>query len=148
MHDCTGHKRPFNDIKPIGIGDLKVVKQWLIEYLPGEISHVENVLKGETKNRTHRHLEKSEDTFSFSSSAKESSQKDTQSTDRFELKTEVENVVKTDLNVGATANVTYNGNPIVANVGASFGYKRDTSEQSKTSSGFPSRNDQQSHETS
>lgn len=131
------YKQPFNDIKPIGIGDLKVVQQWLVEYLPGEISHVENVLKGETRNRTHRHLEKSEDTFSFSSSSKESSQKDTQSTNRFELKTEVDNVVKTDLNIGATANITYKGNPILdANLGATFGYKRDTSDETKTSTDF------------
>jgi hypothetical protein len=129
-------KRLFNDIKPIGIGDLKVVKQWLLEYLPGEISYVENVLKGETRSRTHRHLEKSEDIYSSSSSAKESSQKDTQSNDRFELKTEVENVVKTDLNVGANASFTYDQKPITATVSASFGYKRDTSDQSKTASAF------------
>ena len=40
-------RHPFNPIRPLGIGDLKVVKQWLVEYLPGEISHIANVLKGE-----------------------------------------------------------------------------------------------------
>ena len=53
--------RPFNDIKPIGVGDLKVVKQWLRGYSVGEIAHVDTVLKSEYKSRVHRQLEKSED---------------------------------------------------------------------------------------
>jgi hypothetical protein len=136
------YKRPFNDIRPIGVGDLKVVKQWLTGYLPGEISHIENVLTGEVKDRTHRRLEKTEETFSFSSDSKTSSQKDTQSTDRLELKREVESVVKSDTNVGVNTNAnvtyTYPGGMVVvtASVGASFGYKRETSDQSKTSNMF------------
>jgi len=128
---------PFNDLKPIGIGDLKVVKLWLLAYVPGEISYVENVLKGEHKDRTHRHLEKTEETFSVSTDYKESSQLDTQSTERFELKNEVENVVKTELNVGANASLTYKGNPmIVATVSGNFGYKRTGTDTSKTSGSF------------
>jgi hypothetical protein len=124
------YKLPFNDLKPIGIGDLKVVKQWLIAYLPGEISHIENVLKGEITDRTHRRLEKTDESFSFSSSSKEWSQKDMQATERMELKREVENVVKTDLSLGANANLTYNspGGTIISNVGANFGYKRDVTD--------------------
>lgn len=134
------YRFPFNDLKPIGIGDLKVVKQWLVAYLPGEISHIENVLKGEIKDRTHRRLEKTEESFSFSSSRKEETQNDTQTTERYELKREVENIIKTDLNVGANANVMYDykgGNyTVVANVGANFSYKRDVTDQSKLSEGF------------
>jgi hypothetical protein len=132
------YKLPFNDLKPIGIGDLKVVKQWLIAYLPGEISHIQNVLKGEITDRTHRHLEKTDESFSFSGSSREWSQKDMQATERLELKREVDNVVKTELSAGATANLTYNspGGTIIANVGANFGYKRDATQQSKASETF------------
>jgi hypothetical protein len=132
------YKRPFNDLHSIGIGDLKVVKQWLIAYLPGEIAHIENVLKGEIKDRTHRRLEKTEETFSFSSDSTQETQKDTQTTDRFELKQECENIVKTELGLGANANITYNspGGTVVANVGANFSYKRDSTEQGKTSGTF------------
>ncbi|GHO98569.1 hypothetical protein KSF_086170 [Reticulibacter mediterranei] len=132
------YKHPFNDLKPIGIGDLKVVKQWLIAYQAGEIAHVENVLKGEIKDRTYRHLEKTEETFSFSSDSTQESQKDTQTTDRFELKREVENIVKTELSVGANANVTYNYNSgaVIANVGANFSYKQDATDQTKLSNTF------------
>ncbi|MBI5885723.1 MAG: hypothetical protein HZB85_03980 [Deltaproteobacteria bacterium] len=131
------YKSRFNDIKPIGIGDLKVVKQWLSAYLPGEISHIENVLKGEIKDRMHRQLEKTEESYSFSSDSKESTQKDTQTTDRFELKKEIDNVVKTELNVGANASLTYKGNPVItASASGSFGYRRDTADQGKISDMF------------
>lgn len=130
------YQHPFNDLKPIGIGDLKVVKQWLTGYLPGEIAHIENVLKKEFKDRTHRRLEKTEESFSFSSEYTESTQKDLQTTDRLELKREVDNIVKTDLKIGANANFTYNGVGIVANVGASFAYGRETSDQTKTADTF------------
>ncbi len=131
------YKQPFNDIRPVGIGDMKVVKQWLVAYLPGEISHIENVLKGEITDRTHRRLEKTDETFTFSRGSKEWSQKDMQATERLELKREVENVVKSELSLGSNASVTYTYPPkvgmIVANVGANFGYKRDATEQSRTS---------------
>lgn len=41
----TGYYRPFNDLRPVGIGDLLVVKQFLCRYEAGEIAHVENVLR-------------------------------------------------------------------------------------------------------
>src|SRR6266545_4659523 len=40
-------RKPFNDVTPIGVGDLKVVKQWLTAYRPGEISHIHNIMAGE-----------------------------------------------------------------------------------------------------
>jgi hypothetical protein len=127
---------PFNDIKPLGIGDFKVVKQRLIEYLPGEICDIHNVMKGETKDRVHRRLEKTEETFSFSSSFEDETSRDTQSTDRFELKREVENTLKTDLNVNATANVRYDNKVVVATVGAGFAYNRSDGTVDKTAQNF------------
>lgn len=130
------YKHSFNDLKPIGIGDLKVVKQWLVAYLPGEIAHIENVLKGEVKDRTHRRLEKTEEAFSFSRDYKEESQKDTQTTERFELKREIENIVKTELNVGANATFDYNNKTIHVTVSGNFSYKRDATERDKTNQEF------------
>ena len=50
-------------IKPLGIGDLKVVKQKLRKYVAGEVAHIENVLRGEYKERKHRVLDRTEDIF-------------------------------------------------------------------------------------
>lgn len=127
---------PFNTIKPIGIGDLKVVKQTSLGYTVGDIAHIDNVLKNEHKSRTHRRLEKSEDTFSFSSDERAETQRDTQSTERFELKRETESVLNTVLNVNANASVTYNGMPVVATVSGGVAYTRTGNDVAKTAANF------------
>jgi hypothetical protein len=131
------YKEPFNDLKPIGIGDLKVVKQWLCGYKVGEISHIHNIMKGEEKERNHRHLEKTEEAFSFSSEQNENSQQESQTTDRFEMKKEAEKVIKTDLNVNAHANFTYKqGEAIIVNVGGSFAYSNSNQDTQRSSSNY------------
>jgi hypothetical protein len=130
------YPKPFNDIKPIGVGDLKVVKQWLTAYLPGEISDIHNIMKGENKERVHRRLEKTEETFSFSSSTQEERSKDTQSTSRFELKQECEQVIKTDLNVNANASFQYHNDFILATVGAGFALNKSDTHTDKTAQNF------------
>ncbi|NEU10497.1 hypothetical protein GZH53_19380 [Flavihumibacter sp. R14] len=130
------YKEPFNDIKPIGIGDLKVVKQKLLEYLPGDISHIHNVMKGEVKERSHRNLSKTDEVFSFSSEQSSEAQKDTQTTDRFELKREANSVIKSDLQVNAGANVTYNGGTIVAGITAGMSYQTSSENSEKVASNF------------
>lgn len=125
-------RRPFNTIKPVGIADLKVVKQWLCGYRVGEIAHVENVLSGETKTRQHRRLERSTDTLSYASERSEDIQQDQQSTDRFELKREAEDVLATDLNINARASVTYRGTPVVAEVGGGMAFNRSQNEVRKS----------------
>jgi hypothetical protein len=130
------YAEPFNDIKPIGVGDLKVVKQWLLGYKVGEIAHIDNVLQSEMKSRVHRHLEKTEEVFSFTSEQQEETSQDTQTTDRFEVKREAEQIVKSDLsvNAGLNVNLTYaptTGYTIVSSVTGGFAYSRSQTDQSK-----------------
>jgi hypothetical protein len=133
--------RPFNAIRPIGVGDLKVVRQWITAYRPGEISHVHNIVKGETRTRDHRRLERTEETFSYTDSSAEDLTRDQQSTQRFELKAEAENVIRTTLNVNASANTTLSyGNEtsmkVTASVGAGFAYTRAGEDHRKTAETF------------
>lgn len=132
------YKKSFNAIKPIGIGDLKVVKQSLVGYKLGEISHIHNIMKGELKDRVHRKLEKSEDTYNFFNEQASDSQNEHQSTDRFELKKEAESVIKTDINVGANANFTYknDGMGITTSVGGNFAYSTSKQDTEKTASNY------------
>jgi hypothetical protein len=134
------YKKPFNALKPIGVGDLKVVKQWLVGYKAGEIAHIDNVLLGETKTRTHRHLEKTEEVFSYSSEQQEETQRDTQTTDRFELKRESENVMKNDINVnaGLSVNASYTGTGYTIQTGVTggFAYTRSQSDVAKSAENF------------
>lgn len=132
------YNKPFNKIRPIGIGDLKVVKETLLGYTLGEISHIHNIMKGETKERTHRHAEKSEESFSFVNENNSDSQTENQTTDRFEVKKEAESVIKTDINVGANANLTYKNEAIgiTTTVGANFAYNNSRQDTQKTASNY------------
>lgn len=131
-------RQPFNNVKPIGIGDLKVVKQWLTAYRPGEISHIHNIMKGESRSRDHTRTERSEEVFSLATTRSEEATRDTQSTERFEVKAEAENVVRASLNVTANANLTYNNSAamITASAGAGFGYNRATEDHTRTAQNF------------
>jgi hypothetical protein len=130
-------KEMFNAIKPLGIADLKVVKQELIEYRPGEIAHIENVLKGESKERSHRRLDRTEEVFSTLTETNEETEKETQTTARFELKTEAEKTIQTDLSVEAGVTVSGSYGPAVkVTANASFAYNQQTEETSKVSSNY------------
>jgi hypothetical protein len=133
--------RPFNDVKPIGVGDLKVVRQWLTSYRPGEISDIHNVMMGERRSRSHRRVERTEETFSFTDSRSEDTTKDHQSTERFEVKTEAEAVLRNSLNVNASANSSLSygsdtGMKITASVGLGFAYNRASEDHQKTAHNF------------
>jgi hypothetical protein len=76
--------------RPIGIGDLQVVRQELVGYAPAEISHIENVLPGELLRRTTRREETTELTVTDETETTQSQERDTQSTQRNELATEAQ----------------------------------------------------------
>jgi len=129
-------KPRFNNIKPY-LGDLKVVKQWLLGYKCGEISFIHNVMKGEEKERNHRYLEKTEEVFSYTSEASQSTQTEAGATERFELKREAESVIKTDINAGANANMTYKyGEVFTASLGANFAYANSNQDSQKSASNY------------
>ena len=123
-------------ITPLGIGDLKVVKQTLLAYVAGEVAHIENVLKGESKERTHRKLDRTETTIFTSEEETKDTQRDTQSTDRFELKREAEQTLKEDMSIKAGLTVTASYGPVVATATGDFAYSTSKQESQKNSSNF------------
>jgi hypothetical protein len=72
-------------IKPSGISDLKIVKQQLKRYESGEVVHIENILRGETK--LHQIIKtKSEENFTIIETENQTSHENSiSSTDRFEV---------------------------------------------------------------
>ena len=123
-------------ITPLGIGDLKVVKQTLLSYVAGEVAYIENVLQGESKERTHRNLDRTETTLFNSEEDVSDKERDTQSTDRFELKREAETTIKEDMSVKAGLTVTATYGPIVATATGDFAYATSKQNSEKTSSNF------------
>lgn len=78
--DDTGCK-----VKPLGIADLRRVEQKLICNVPGEIAHIENIMKSEAKERATRRLQRSEDTTLLVTDSESQEERDTITTDRFQM---------------------------------------------------------------
>jgi len=76
--------------RPVGIGNLQVVRQELIGYEAGEISHIENVLEGELLRRSTRREEVNELTITQETDTTQVEERDQQSTSRNELSTEAQ----------------------------------------------------------
>jgi hypothetical protein len=124
------------EIKPLGIGDLKVVKQKLISYQLGEVAHIENVLRGESKERKYRVLDRTEQTLDVTQETSQETEKDTQTTERFELQKATESTIQEQMSV--EAGVTVSGSYGMVTIGAhgDFAYGTSSQQSSKTASNF------------
>jgi hypothetical protein len=93
--DMAGDPPPAPDFshaitRPVGVGNLQVVRQELIGYETGDISHIENVLEGELFRRSTRREETNELTITQETDRTQTEERDQQSTDRNELATETQ----------------------------------------------------------
>jgi hypothetical protein len=123
-------------VRPLGIGDLKVVKQKLLRYVAGEVAHIENVLLGEDKERVHRRLDRREETITVAVETTEETERDTQTTDRFELKKEAESTIQTDMSVDAGVNVSASYGPVEVGAHANFAYSQSQTDTTRSSQNF------------
>ena len=101
------------NIKPVGVGDLLIVREHIKRYEGGELGHIENVLSTEKLDRNTRRLERSEQTTTVDTETNKDEERDTQSTDRFSLKRETDNTVKTDAQIKAGLSVDAKYGPFV-----------------------------------
>lgn len=123
-------------IRPLGIGDLKVVKQTLVKYAKGEVAHIENVLLGEHKDRKHRRLDRTEEIFLTERETTEVEEKDTQSTERFELKQEAEKNIQSDESKQAGVTVSGGYGPVQITAQGNYATSTSVSESKRASMSF------------
>lgn len=129
----TGH----GSIRPVGIGDLLMVRQHVLRYEGGEVAHVENVLKSEHLDRETRRLERTETTVLTESETTKEDERDTQSTDRFSLKRETSDTLKQDTEFKAGLSVDAKYGPFVeVKANADFATKSSSEESTKQASEF------------
>jgi hypothetical protein len=91
---------------PTGVGQLFVIKQQITGYRSAEVSHVENVLPGETRERVHRRLRQHEETATDEAVKETEEEKSLQTTLRSELEREVQSTIKRQFDYGASAQVS------------------------------------------
>lgn len=129
----------FNGITPY-LGDLKVVKQWLRGYRVGEIAKIVNIMKGEEKTRSLQVTERSVDTLAYSSDSSQSTSSERQSTDKYDIKQEAENVLKSQLEAKANVdtNIAYDmgSYKIQTSIGAGFAYSNSADSTRKSANAF------------
>ena len=87
-------------LRAVGVADLLVVKQQIKRYEAGEIAHIENVLAGESKVRTHRQLDRTEEFVSTVLEREHEKETELQTTERFELNRETSRTMDVDQKTG------------------------------------------------
>lgn len=107
-------------IKRLGIVDYRKVEQEICCYVPGEVSHIENVMAREYKERSTRRLRRSENTTTTTKEKESEHLTDSSSTDRFEMNQEVSSVLSEDTHFGVNGNVTGDFGKIKVSVGADY----------------------------
>jgi hypothetical protein len=83
-------------IKPTGVGDLLIVRDHVWKYVGGEIGAIQNVLKSELLVRETDRLDRTETTVFSSTETQNEEERDQQTTSRFALNKEANNVIKSD----------------------------------------------------
>ncbi len=111
--------RPF--ATPLGVGDLIVVTEKLKRYEIGEIAHLENIMAGENKVRTHRNLKISEEENTETTDYQVTTENDTQSTERYEVANEVAEMTSESEQVSAGLSVSGSYGTVRATSTASYG---------------------------
>jgi hypothetical protein len=94
-------------IKRLGIADYRKVEQEICCYVPGEVSHIENIMASEYKERATRSLQRREETDSITTEKETEKLTDTTTNSRFEMNEEVSNILAQDSHLGVNVNASY-----------------------------------------
>jgi hypothetical protein len=107
-------------VRPPGLGELLSVRREHEQYVLGPITYIENVLAGETRERTHRRLDRTEEQTIFETERTVVDERDLQTTERFDMVIETTNEVnsQSQLQVGAQVSGSYG----TVQASASFGF--------------------------
>ena len=118
---------------PAGIGDLLIVQERVLRYEESTVAHIENVMRSESKQRIHRRLDRDVETVSTTTEESEETERDLQTTERYELSTEVERTLESNqsLETGVSTSASYG--PVLS-IEASAEFATDTSSSTATKS--------------
>src|SRR5690606_27607371 len=122
----TGEKREDAwPLRPAGTGRLRVVKQHIKRYERAEIAHVENVMAGETRERTHRMLQRRETELLSEQETETEREAELEQAERFELASESSRTLKEDTRFKASLALSAKYGPYVEfSANAEFAYER------------------------
>lgn len=118
-------------VNRIGVADYRKVEQELCCYVAGEVSHIENILAKEYKEKETRQLTRTETSIEARTESEAETLSDTTTTTRHEMSTEISDVINKDrqanLGFSAGANGKYPKVNWHANVNGNFAFGNSTS---------------------
>lgn len=117
-------------VKRLGIADYLKVVQSTHAYIPGEVTHIENVMAKEFKQKSTRRLRRSEIQTTTSKSTERESLSDTTTTTRNDMQSEVARELEKQQNIEADTRFTAKGARWTLEVGGS--YANNTSQHDST----------------
>ncbi|MBN8214323.1 MAG: hypothetical protein J0M09_15465 [Xanthomonadales bacterium] len=124
-------------VEPAGIADLLMVRQQLIGYERADVAHIENVLKGERKEREHTTRRETEQVTFMETEVSTSEERELETTDRFEMTRESGETIKEDAALKAGLTVTGKYGPTVEFTASAEGsMSRSKEAATKTASSF------------
>ena len=124
-------------VAPAGIADLLVVKQQLVRYEGTDVAHIENVLKGERKEREHTRRRETEELTFRETEITTSEERELESTNRFEMSRETSETIKEDAKLTAGLKVSGKYGPTVEfSASAEGSLSRSKEEATKTAAKF------------
>lgn len=109
VEPVTISNAPLYGVTKLGIADFRRVEQEVCCYVPGEVSHIENILAREYKERSTRSLTSHEVTTEKTSEREIENLTDTTTTERNEMQSEISSVINEDKSTNYGANASVNG---------------------------------------
>ncbi|WP_344073428.1 hypothetical protein [Streptomyces crystallinus] len=124
-------------VAPSGVADLILVRQQLVGYEGAEVAHIENVLRGESKQREHTRRQETEQITFTETETITAEERELESTDRFEMTREASAVIKEDaqLKAGLTVSGKY-GPTVEFNASVEGSLSRSKEEATKSAATF------------
>lgn len=118
----------------LGIQDYRRVEQTLSCYVPGEVSHVENIMAREYKEKSSRNTLRTEETTELSSESTTENTNDTTTTERNEVSSEIAKIIQKDRSFNVSGSVTVSKDiPFLGSLSANVGTGYNSSNASSQS---------------
>jgi hypothetical protein len=107
-------------VQNLGVADFRKVEQEVCCYVPGEVSHIENIMAREYKERNTRNFTRTEDTLETFRETEIEKLTDVTTATRNEIASEISNVIEQDKssNYGGSLGVSANWGTATINVNA------------------------------
>jgi tetratricopeptide (TPR) repeat protein len=118
-------------IQRLGIADYRKVEQEICCYVPGEVSHIENVMAREFKQKMTRRLRRNEESTSTTRESEKEALTESTSTDRFEMNQEIASLTARDQTFAASAGMSTEFKNV--NISANANYATSTAQENSNS---------------